>query len=234
MAREPLTREREASVSMERSMNGARPPSVFRTFGLAVVAAGTALLAACANEGSEAGEALPAVAVVTAVVAPVEWRDTVEALWSLLWKGIVTNDSLHGLRAFLVPESNSRRARRASTGKTLPGRISSFRSRRAAPPAAAGRWSLVEDQLTGAAKPTERATALGGLALGLVTGRWLNGILKAFPGLPATIDFFLFQPRAAVVALGLLVVAGLAAGAYPAWRAASLPIARTLREEAVA
>ena len=80
MAREPLTREREASVSMERSMNGARPPSVFRTFGLAVVAAGTALLAACANEGSEAGEAPPAVAVVTAVVAPVEWRDTVEAL----------------------------------------------------------------------------------------------------------------------------------------------------------
>jgi putative ABC transport system permease protein len=78
------------------------------------------------------------------------------------------------------------------------------------------------------------AGAAGGLALGLVTGRWLNGILKAFPGLPAAIDFFLFQPRAAGVALGLLVVAGVAAGAFPAWRAASLPIARTLREEAVA
>ena len=78
------------------------------------------------------------------------------------------------------------------------------------------------------------AGAAGGLALGLVTGRWLNGILKAFPGLPAAIDFFLFQPGAAFAALGLLVVAGLAAGAYPAWRAASLPIARTLRQEAVA
>jgi putative ABC transport system permease protein len=78
------------------------------------------------------------------------------------------------------------------------------------------------------------AGAVGGLALGLVTARWLNGILKAFPGLPAAIDFFLFQPRAAFAALGLLVLAGLAAGAYPAWRAASLPIARTLREEAVA
>lgn len=78
------------------------------------------------------------------------------------------------------------------------------------------------------------AGALLGLALGLLTARWLNAILGDFPGLPAAIDFFLFQPRAALVALGLLVVAGFAAGAYPAWRAASLPIARTLREEAVA
>jgi len=73
-----------------------------------------------------------------------------------------------------------------------------------------------------------------GLALGLVTARWLNAILASFPGLPTAIDFFLFQPRAAWTALGLLVVSGLVAGVYPAWRAASLPIARTLREEAVA
>ena len=38
----------------------------------------------------------------------------------------------------------------------------------------------------------------------------------------------------ALLALGLLVVAGIAAGLYPSWRAASLPIAGTLREEAVA
>ena len=73
-----------------------------------------------------------------------------------------------------------------------------------------------------------------GLMLGLVTARWLNAILASFPGLPTAIDFFLFQPRAAGTALGLLVVSGLFAGAYPSWRAASLPIARTLREEAVA
>ena len=76
--------------------------------------------------------------------------------------------------------------------------------------------------------------AAGGLALGLVTARWLNGILASFPGLPTAIDFFLFQPRAAWTALGLLVAAGILAGVYPSWRAASLPIARTLREEAVA
>jgi putative ABC transport system permease protein len=76
--------------------------------------------------------------------------------------------------------------------------------------------------------------ALLGLGLGLVTARWLNAILASFPGLPTAIDFFLFQPRAAWMALGMLVVSGVAAGVYPSWRAASLPVARTLREEAVA
>ena len=74
--------------------------------------------------------------------------------------------------------------------------------------------------------------ALFGLALGLITARYLNTILASFPGLPQSIDFFLFQPRAAWTALGLLALAGIAAGAWPAWRGASLPIARVLREEA--
>ena len=73
-----------------------------------------------------------------------------------------------------------------------------------------------------------------GLVLGLATARWLNAILASFPGLPTAIDFFLFQPRAAWTALGLLVLSGILAGVYPSWRAASLPIARTLREEAIA
>jgi len=77
------------------------------------------------------------------------------------------------------------------------------------------------------------AGAALGLLLGLVTARYLNGILADFPGLPAAIDFFLFQPRAAWTALGLLVAAGVLAGIYPSWRGASLPIARTLRQEAV-
>jgi len=76
--------------------------------------------------------------------------------------------------------------------------------------------------------------AIAGLGLGLVTARYLNAILSDFPGLPSTFHFFLFQPVAAVRSLGLLVVAGILAGAYPAWRAASLPIAGTLRREAIA
>ena len=73
-----------------------------------------------------------------------------------------------------------------------------------------------------------------GLALGLLTARWLNAILASFPGLPTAIDFFLFQPPAVWTALGLLIASGIVAGVYPSLRAASLPIARTLREEAVA
>jgi putative ABC transport system permease protein len=75
--------------------------------------------------------------------------------------------------------------------------------------------------------------ALAGLLLGLVTARYLNGVLGDFPGLPAGFEFFVFRAGAAWRSLGLLVGAGTLAGAYPAWRAASLPVARTLREEAV-
>ena len=78
------------------------------------------------------------------------------------------------------------------------------------------------------------AGALIGLGLGLGTARYLNSILSAFPGLPMAIDFFLFQPRAAWSALGLLIASGIGAGVYPAWRAASLPIAESLRREAIA
>ena len=78
------------------------------------------------------------------------------------------------------------------------------------------------------------AGAIAGLGLGLLTARYLNAILSSFPGLPVAIDFFLFQPRAAWTALGLLALSGIAAGIYPSFRAASLPIATTLREEAIA
>jgi len=75
--------------------------------------------------------------------------------------------------------------------------------------------------------------AVAGLGLGLLTAKWLNGNLASFPGLPAAFDFFLFEPSAAYRALGMLVICGILAGLWPAWRAASLPIAKTLREEAV-
>jgi putative ABC transport system permease protein len=75
---------------------------------------------------------------------------------------------------------------------------------------------------------------IAGFGLGLVTARVLNAILSDFPGLPATFNFFVFRPRAAYESLGMLIVAGVVAGIYPAWRAASLPIAATLRREAVA
>lgn len=73
-----------------------------------------------------------------------------------------------------------------------------------------------------------------GLGLGLITARWLNTILRDFPGLPADLDFFVWSGEAAWKSLAMLLVAATVAGAIPAWRAARVRVAQALREEAVA
>jgi ATP-dependent Lhr-like helicase len=62
--------------------------------------------------------------------------ETIDALWSLVWRGLVTNDSLHALRAYTTRPDSSRPQRRSHTGMV-------FRSRRTTPPNAQGRWSLL-------------------------------------------------------------------------------------------
>lgn len=94
------------------------------------------------------------------------------------------------------------------------------------------RWRIVAQIVTESAGLMLVAAPVG-LALGLVNARYLNSILARFPGLPERIDFFLFQPSAAWTALGLLALCGVLSGIYPSWRSASLPIAITLRQEAV-
>ncbi len=71
-----------------------------------------------------------------------------------------------------------------------------------------------------------------GIVLGLVTAKYLDGILKSFPGLPAAISFFVPQPGRLTLGAALLLVTGTLAGCYPAWVAARAPIAATLRAEA--
>jgi ATP-dependent Lhr-like helicase len=62
--------------------------------------------------------------------------ETIDALWSLVWRGLVTNDTLHALRAYIAkPEIRS--------GKRQHNQPTSFRSRRTTPPSAQGRWTLV-------------------------------------------------------------------------------------------
>ena len=78
-------------------------------------------------------------------------RDTVDALWRLVWHGLVTNDSLHALRAFVQPPGRSRRPGPAGVG---------FRSRRDAPPAAQGRWALVRPPGTSGPSPTQWSAAV--------------------------------------------------------------------------
>lgn len=72
----------------------------------------------------------------------------------------------------------------------------------------------------------------GGVLLGVLTARYLDRILTAFPGLPAAISFFVPEPRALAVAALVLLVTGVLAGAYPALLAARAPIAATLRSDA--
>jgi ATP-dependent Lhr-like helicase len=58
-------------------------------------------------------------------------QETVDALWTLVWAGRVSNDTLHPLRAYTRTDQSRRRAR-----KPAP---TAFRSRRLAPPKAGGR-----------------------------------------------------------------------------------------------
>jgi ATP-dependent Lhr-like helicase len=75
-------------------------------------------------------------------------KETVDALWSLVWKGLVTNDTLHALRAYLRPPDRARR----------PARTTAFRSRRVVPPSAEGRWTAIAPPANRSL--TEWATAL--------------------------------------------------------------------------
>jgi putative ABC transport system permease protein len=71
-----------------------------------------------------------------------------------------------------------------------------------------------------------------GVALGLATARYLDLILKSFPGLPAAISFFVPEPVSVSRAGLILLFGGVLAGGYPAWLAANAPIALTLRADA--
>jgi ATP-dependent Lhr-like helicase len=70
-------------------------------------------------------------------------NDVVDALWNLVWRGVITNDTFHALRAYTRP-------------KKAP-RTQGFRSRRIAPPSTQGRWSLLPPPRGSA---TERASAI--------------------------------------------------------------------------
>jgi ATP-dependent helicase Lhr and Lhr-like helicase len=89
--------------------------------------------------------------------------DTVEALWELVWMGLVTNDTLHPLRSYTGVDE-PRRPRRPAPAQ--------FRSRRSSPRTSEGRWSLVETVAASSAATTEWSAATAQQLLtryGLVT-----------------------------------------------------------------
>jgi len=113
--------------------------------------------------------------------------DLLPALWDLVWAGFVTNDTLAPLRALRSERRPRRRSRPSPT------------RRRAAPPGAEGRWSLLPDAPearraqgppgngagapAGAPTPTERAAAAAAQLLerhGVVTRE--TALAEALPG----------------------------------------------------
>jgi putative ABC transport system permease protein len=71
------------------------------------------------------------------------------------------------------------------------------------------------------------------LPLGGLVAIELDRILRAMPGIPDALHFFLFEPSAVVLHAILLTATALVAAAYPIWLTARLPIAATLRREVI-
>src|SRR5215210_322057 len=128
-----------------------------------------------------------------------------DALWDLVWKGVVTNDTFHALRAYTRPKQP---------------RATGFRSRRVAPASTQGRWSLVP---VPRGTETERANALAHQLLarfGVVT-REAAGFSAVYPVLKGMED-------AGRIRRGYFV-AGLGATQFAT--AGAVDLLRTLRDE---
>ena len=94
-------------------------------------------------------------------VVPVSDRDLGDALWDLVWLGIVTNDTFAPVRGLIDGAGKG-----AHRGRTPPARARMGRpgrpgrgplTVRSAPPSLAGRWSLLPERET---DPTKRAAAI--------------------------------------------------------------------------
>ena len=81
--------------------------------------------------------------------------ETVDALWDMVWSGVLSNDSFGALRAFLD------RSRPRRQPPALPFRSRKSRQAGSSVPARAqGRWTLIESRLTSAPSATDGANAL--------------------------------------------------------------------------
>jgi ATP-dependent Lhr-like helicase len=82
--------------------------------------------------------------------------ETVDALWALVWRGLITNDTFFALRAFTSQRDSKETRRRARSAPAA------FRSRRLVPRTAEGRWTLVRARakVSGAEKMTSMVRQL--------------------------------------------------------------------------
>ncbi len=83
--------------------------------------------------------------------------ESLEAVWNLVWRGAITNDSLQSLRAYTDRNSNGR-TQTNHQGKPLRrvhNQAANFRSRRTTPPTAQGRWALHPAMISAERSATE-------------------------------------------------------------------------------
>jgi len=85
--------------------------------------------------------------------------ETLDALWSLVWRGLITNDTFHALRAYTTKPSTKQVKRQHN--------VPAFRSRRTTPPTAQGRWTLLPRPQT-APTPQEQTNWSHSIALQLL------------------------------------------------------------------
>ena len=85
-------------------------------------------------------------------------QETVDALWDLVWSGLITNDTLHPLRAYV--RSEDKRAARRHDRRSAGARAQPFRSRRLVPRTAEGRWSMLDTRKASRSATTEWSAAL--------------------------------------------------------------------------
>jgi len=144
--------------------------------------------------------------------------DLVDALWDLVWKGFITNDTFHALRAY---------TRTAARNRPQP-RPGGFRSRRiAGPPTSQGRWSVLP---ANQANDTKRVAALAQQLLaryGVVT-REAPSVENLFGGFSAVYPVLKAMEDAGRIRRGYFV-AGLGATQFASGGA--LDQLRSLRDE---
>jgi ATP-dependent helicase Lhr and Lhr-like helicase len=87
-------------------------------------------------------------------------NETTEALWELVWAGLITNDTYHPVRSLLSPPDKERP--RGSTTYLPPGSpafAERLRARRGGGRLGGGRWSLVAQRVHALATPAEWSAA---------------------------------------------------------------------------
>jgi len=85
-------------------------------------------------------------------------NDTTEALWELVWAGLITNDTFHPVRALMAPRDGER-ASHEYLPPGSPGFLQRLRNRRGGQ-SRQGRWSLVQQRIAATPAPAEWTAAM--------------------------------------------------------------------------